>query len=338
MKRFLSLLAISAIGAQAYAQDSPIKGMTTPTAATPTKTEDGKTNKAWTKGACFTLSLTQVGNSNWIAASGDKFTLSTFASLNAFATKKWKTWNWDNALEFNYGLVNTSTLGVRKLNDRLDMYTKLTRQPKKWKKASYGAFAQLRTQFSDGYMYDYFGSTEKRRTSGFFAPAYVTIAPLGIDWHPNSWFSLFGTPVALRWTIVSNGPYSYAAQGGLFKGNVETPLATLYSVNPQKQNLGEIGAFVTASIKKEVLKNVYFYSKLDLCNNYLVNWNQQDGHVGFVNLFWKNQFLMKVNKFIQVGYNLDLIYDHNIKNPTSPSTELGLQVLSTLGVGVYAKF
>lgn len=336
MKRFLSLVAIVALGLQVSAQEVALNDSKQKANAHQSGKDGITPAKTWTKGGVANFSLTQVGNSNWMAASGDKFTLSAAASLNVYANKKWGRKSWDNILDVNYGLVNTSSLGVRKINDRLDFLTKFSYQPKKWKKANIAALAQLRSQLSSGYEYNYFGSsTVKRRTSGFFAPAYVTVAPLGVTWTPNSWFSLYGSPIAARWIIVSNGPYSYAAQGGIFNGNFETPLASLYGVNPAKQNRGEFGTFVTATLKKEILKNVGFYSKLDLYSNYIQN-------AANIDIFWTNQFRMKVNKWLQVSYTLDMLYDDDVKvkqpNAFTQGPSLGLQVLSTLGVGVALKF
>ncbi|MFZ4058211.1 MAG: DUF3078 domain-containing protein [Ferruginibacter sp.] len=335
MKRILSFLAVTALGMQVLvAQDAAVKQIQT-TATTTVKTDEGKVGKnGWKKGGSISVALTQVGNSNWIAAGGDKFSLSTAASLNAFASKKWGRKSWDNILDVNYGLINTSSLGVRKINDRIDFLSKFGYQPKNWKKVSYSVLGQLRSQLTSGYEYDYYGTTTKRRNSGFFAPAYIVVAP-GVDWKPNSWFSLFGSPLATRWTIVSNGPYSYAAQGGVFNGNIETPLATIYGVNPAKPHRGEFGAFVTATAKKDILKNVNWYSKIDLYSNYLKNAQNID-------VFWTNQFKMRVNKWIQVSYTLDMLYDDDIKqksvNPNVASKTIGLQVLSTLGVGFAYKF
>lgn len=330
MKRLLSLIATSVLCMNTIAQDADM--VKTPRETTAIiQTDTGFINKnGWRKGGLVSLNLTQVGNSNWIAVGGDRFSLSLAASINAFANRQWGRKSWENVLDLNYALMNTTTLGVRKLNDRLDFISKLGYQPKTWKRTRVAAVAQLRSQLTDGYQYDYFSTNTKRRLSGFFAPAYITVAPLGIDWRPNSWFSLFGSPVTARWTVVTNGPYSYAAQGGIFHGNLETPLATLYGVNPAQPNRGEFGAFVTATIKKDIMKNVNYYSKLDLYSNYL-------GSTKNIDLFWTNQFKMKVNKWIQVSYTLDMLYDDDVKNFLNPSRPIGLQVLSTLGVGFAAK-
>ncbi len=326
MKKSILLLAILLLSHEIYAQDAAVKKLKAASVNEIQVDTTKKPNKSgWVKGANFSFSLTQVSNSNWIAAGGDKFSLSTATALNAFASRKWGQKSWDNLIDINYGLLNTTTLGTRKINDRIDFTTKYGYTPKKWKNVRLSLLGQFRSQLTSGFEYNYFGTTTKRRNSGFFAPAYVVIAP-GFEWTPNKWCSLFGSPIATRWTIVSNGPYSYAAPGGIFNGNVETPLATLYGVNPAKPNRGEFGAFVTASVRKDIFKNVTYISKLDLYSNYLKNPQNID-------IFWTNQFKMKVNKFIQVSYSLDLLYDDDVKNPVDATHALGLQVLSTLGVG-----
>ena len=284
----------------------------------------------WTKGLALALNVTQVGNSNWIAAGPDDFSLSLSGSVNAFASRKWGRHTWDNNLDINYGLVNTTSLGVRKLNDRLDLVSKYGYTTKKWKTVNLSLLGQFRSQLTSGYQYDYLGTSQKRRNSGFFAPAYIIIAP-GIDWKPKSWLSLFVSPASLRWTIVSNAPYSYLAQGGVFNGQQETALATLYGVNPAKEHRGEAGAFLTMTAKRDIVKNVAYYGKLDLYSNYLKDAKNVD-------VFFTNQFRFNIYKWLGVSYSLDLLYDDDVKNPRKPSSALGLQVLSTFGVGFATKF
>ena len=331
MRKIITLIAVGTFIYTAKAQDASVKALkTTATTAVQTDTAKKPNVNGWTKGLNLSLSLTQVGNSNWIAAGGDKFSLSAAAAFNAFASRKWGRKTWDNILDINYGLVNTTTLGTRKINDRIDFLSKFGYTPAKWKNVQLSLLGQFRSQLTSGYEYDYFGTTTKRRNSGFFAPAYIVVAP-GIDWTPAKWISIFGSPAAARWTIVSNGPYSYASQGGNFNGNVETPLATLYGVNPATENKGEFGAFVTISVRKDIVKNITYISKLDLYSNYLSKPQNVD-------VFWTNQFRLAISKAIQVSYSIDLLYDDNVKNPAVPTHALGLQALSTLGIGFAFKY
>jgi hypothetical protein len=217
-----------------------------------TDTSKKADKNGWVKGVGFSIGITQISNSNWIATGGDKFSLSTAAAVNAFASKKWGRKSWNNMLDINYGILKTTSLGTRKLNDRIDLVSKYGYIPGNWKNVSIALLGQLRSQLTNGYEYNYFETTSKRRNSGFFAPAYIVIAP-GINWTPATWFSLFASPLATRWTIISNGPYSYVSQGGIFNGHVETALATLYGVDPLKQNRGEFGMFITALLSKKSL-------------------------------------------------------------------------------------
>ncbi len=331
MKNIFIVIQIIVCCFKASAQDAVVQGLKEAASSTVKIDTSKKANEnGWSKGGLFNINLSQVSNSNWIAASGDKFSFSVAGSLNLFANKKWKQNTWENALDVTYALVKTTTLGTRKVNDRLDLISKYGYQPNKWKHLSISALAQLRSQLASGYEYDYFGTITKRRNSGFFAPAYITVAPLGIDWKPTPWFSLFGSPIVGRWVIATNRPYSYASQSGVFNGNVETPLATLYGADPTNPVKGEFGAFITANIKKDIMKNINYYSKIDLYSNYLKNPKNVD-------LFWTNQIKMKVNKWIQVSYTLDMLYDDDVTNPARPDKPLGMQVLSTLGVGFAAK-
>ena len=330
MKRVLGLLAVTIASLSLQAQDATVKEMQNSSAVKMKSDADKKPNKnGWIRGANATFALTQVGNRNWIAAGGDDFSLSAAVSVNAYANRKWGRNTWENMLDLNYGIVNTTTLGMRKVNDRLDIISKYGYQPKKWKNTYLTLFGQLRSQISSGYQYDYLGTTQKRRNSGFFAPAYIIISP-GVEWKPNSWFSLFGSPFSTRWVIVTNGPYSYAGQGGVFNGQTETPLATLYGVDPSKQHRGEFGAFVTATVKKTIFKNTAYYGKLDLYSNYLRSPQNVD-------IFWTNQFKVNLTKWLNVNYQLDMLYDDDVKNPKRPTSAIGLQMLSTFGLGVSVK-
>lgn len=332
MKLFLGLLAMLVITMALNAQDATVQGMkATATTTLANADTSKKPNKnGWITGGLISINLAQVSNSNWIASGGDKFSMTVASSFNLYANRKWKRNTWENALDVQYGIVNTTTLGLRKVNDRLDFISKYGYLPAKWKKVSISSLVQLRSQLANGFEYDYMGTTTKRRNSGFFAPAYITLAPVGLDWKPNSWFSLFGSPAVARWTIASNDPYSYASPTGNFNGKRETPLATLYGVDTLHPVRGEFGAFVTATFKKDIMKNVNYYSKLDLYSNYLKNPQNVD-------VFWTNQFKLKVNKWIQVSYTIDMLYDDDVKNPVRPTRANGLQLLSTLGVGFAAK-
>jgi len=302
------------------------------------------------KGGTFSLNVGQGGSKNW-AAGAEKFSFTVASYLNLFYNKRMGKYQWNNNLDLGYAMVNTTSGGVRKTDDKIDFYSKLHRELNKT--LSFAIVLNLRTQFSDGFDYNYLGKGFKRRTSGFFAPAYLMLGP-GLDWHPTNYFSIFFTPAAPRFVIVSNEPKSYFFPGGVIPvsegGGFETPLSVYYGVDPARQVRAELGALASINFNKELFKNFTYKSRLDFYSNYLKTYKftvtgpdeLSIAEVGpkpqNIDIIWNNAINMKVNRIINVTYNFDLIYDDDVRqfgpNKTSPATQLR----SLLAVGLLAKF
>ncbi|MGB8193146.1 MAG: DUF3078 domain-containing protein [Chitinophagaceae bacterium] len=317
-----------------------------------------KKSSKWERGASLSVHVGQGGSRNW-AVGAEKFSLWTGASLNIYANKKldksFKCY-WDNNLQLNYGVVNTHSGGVRKIDDKID----LTIKPglSLGSKAGLALLLNLRTQFSDGYNYNYLNQGLKRKISSFMAPGYVHIAP-GFDWKPSGAFSLLLAPAAGKLTVVTNKPYSYSFQGGIIPednregtfGEFEAPLAVNYGVDPQREVRFEVGAFVSANFTKEVVKNVFWKSKLDLFSGYTnrteffgVRFASQrkveEFHPERVDVYWTNTLQMKVNKFLDVSWDFDVVYDDDVRmfGPSGDVAALQFRSMLGVGVGVIAKF
>ena len=214
---------------------------------------------------------------------------------------------WHNTLDLGYGYINTTSLGSRKSDDRLDLLSKYGYQIRdKWYA---GALFNFRTQFAEGFAYekDVNGAEVKTLTSKFLAPAYILLS-LGFDYKPSSSFSLFISPITERWIIVNDEVLS--AVGA-------------YGVEPGSKSKNELGAFLSASFDKNVMTNVTFKSRFDAFSNYKNN-------PGNVDIFWTNILAMKVNKFLSANIALDFLYDHD--------AIARLQLRQLLGVGFSAKF
>lgn len=338
MRKIYLIALLATCSTVVFAQDAAIKDIKS-TAERKTA-EDTSHKNGWKKGGQFSLNLAQGGSRNW-AAGAEKFSFSTAAVLNVFANKKSGKWSWDNTLNLSYALVNTTSLGVRKNDDKIDFLSKVGYALNEHLDIS--GLAAFRSQFTDGFEYNYFGKGIKHRISGLFAPAYVTVSP-GITWKPVSYFNIFISPIAGRWVIVSNGPYSYVNQGGVFPtGEVETPLARLYGVDPGQKVRIELGAFASANFNKEVAKNVSVMSRLDLFSNYLKSVRPGETGTGTahplnVDVYWTNVINMKVNKWLNVTYQYDLIYDDDVRQFGPNKTSAAAQMRSLLGVGFAAKF
>ena len=217
---------------------------------------------------------------------------------------------------------------------------------------SVAGVVNFRSQFYDGFDYDYRGKGYKRRISGFFAPAYVIVAP-GLDWHPTDYFSIFFSPISSRLVVVTNRPKSYFYPGGdpgVDGGGYEAPLSTFYGVDPDREVRFEAGAYASVNFSKEILKNVSYKSRLDLYSNYLKSYRftpigpdqllteKIDAKPQNVDVFWTNLIVMKVNKFLNVTYSFDLIYDDDVRQFGENKTSAAAQLRSLLAVGFSAKF
>ncbi len=333
---------------QVFAQDNGIKDIQNQSSRNGTDDTSKKSNKVWKKGGNFSLNVGQGGSRNW-ASGAEKFSLSIATYANLYANRRIGKWSWDNTLDLGYALVNTSSQGVRKNDDKIDLFSKLGRDITKT--ISVSLVANFRSQFNDGFDYNYLGKGYQRRTSGFMAPAYITFAP-GFDWHPTSNFSIFLAPAAARAIVVTKEPKSYLFQAGIIPngGGFELPLSTFYGVDPARQVRMEVGGFMSINYKKEILKNINYKTRLDLFSNYqqssrfvatgpdklqITNLGPNPQNV---DVFWTNTFNMTVNKWMQVTYNFDLIYDDDVRQFGPTKSSPAAQLRSLLAIGVSAKF
>lgn len=304
--RILFAAALLLASAVAFAQDATVTELKS--TAQKTLADDTSHKTGWKKGALLNLGLAQGSTSNW-AAGGEQFSLTITSYLNLFANHKTEKSKWVNNLDLFYAIQRTTSQGMRKNDDRIDFYSKYTRMlSKKW---SFGIVGNFRTQFTDGYDYS---KTPKERISDLFAPAYFTLAP-GLEWTPSEAFSVFMSPISTRWTFVKNDADN---------------LGPRYGLDPGKTSRLEAGAFVSTNFKKEIAKNVGIKSRLDLYSNYLKNPQNVD-------IFWTNVIAMKVNKWLAVTYNFDLIYDDDVRLFGPANNAPRTQLKSLLSVGFTGK-
>jgi Protein of unknown function (DUF3078) len=311
IKQASSLVIATIVCFAVTAQDAEVKRL---------KDESGKTIKkeaaqkdGWTKGGVFNLNLSQGASRNW-AAGAEKFSFSINALANTFAYYKKERSSWDNTLNVQYGIVNATSIGTRKNDDRFDLLSRYGYQLGDTAKSKWylSALVNLRTQMTTGYNY---AVDPKQKNSALFAPAYLLVSP-GILYKPNATFDIFLSPVTSRWVIVN-------------KANKD--IRRLFNfTDTTKMTINEIGAFLTANLKKDLAKNISLASRLDLFSNYKNNPQNID-------VFWTNTLGFKVNKYIGVSYNFDLIYDHDTKNVETGGL-LGTQLKSLIGIGFTANF
>jgi hypothetical protein len=305
MKQIIIFIAIFCIQGHLFAQDAEIKNLQKESSVTIKKEEEQK--EGWTKGGIFTLNLSQGASKNW-AAGAEESSFSINSIIQAFAFYKKNFISWDNTFNGQYGIVNATSIGTRKNDDRIDILSKLrySIHQSKW---SVTLLGNIRTQFTEGFDYS---TSPANKNSDFFSPAFLLISP-GINYKPFNGVDIFFSTATSRWIIVN-----------------QVALRELYKIPENTNSSYEVGAFASIQVKKEIAKNINYISRLDLFSNYKREPQNVD-------VFWTNVLNMKVNKYISVTYNFDLIYDHDVENVKTGGL-LGTQLKSLLGIGLSAKF
>ncbi len=304
------LLISLLLAGTAYAQDTTIKSLSRDATRTATKDPADTIPYKWKKGGVFNLNLSQGSLRNW-AAGGDEFSLSITSLLSLYAFYKEGRHSWDNTLDVNYGFVRTTSLGSRKNDDRVDLYSKYGYAiAPKWNLATLFNF---RTQMLKGYEYP--GDDSRVLTSDFLSPAYLLLS-LGLDYKPSQNFSVLISPITGRLTLVQND--SLSAKG-------------LYGVEPGKSSEYDVGAFLSANLIKAFTETVTYKGRLDLFSNYRNNPQNID-------VYWTNILLVKISRVLAFSWSVDVIYDDDVRLFGDKGTSPATQFKSIIGVGLLVNF
>lgn len=260
----------------------------------------------WKRGGMVGANLAQGSLSNW-AAGGDDFSMSVNTNVNYYILHRAYNYTWDNSLDFNFGFIQASRIGSRKNDDRIDLLSKFGYRIDSSNKWYASGLLNFRSQLFDGYNYS--GGTSNF-SSTLLSPAYL-IASIGMDFKPSTKFSMFLSPLTSRWVIIAKK--SLSDQG-------------VYGVPAGKHVVKEVGFFSTLNYNNTIAKNVIYRGRLDLFSNYTNNPSNID-------IFFTNAFSFKINKMLSATYNLDLIYDDDIKIFGPSKNAPRLQVKSIIGLG-----
>ena len=334
MKKFLFFFLFSLICFNLFAQKQHRKHRKHVKRQHTTALNTSSDKVVWNKAASFSFLAGQTGSKNW-ASGSDLFSLSANAFFDAHANRTHKNCFWNNELALSYGLINTDEYATIKNDDKIDYLTTLGFKTKKLRNIGFGSAFAFRSQFASGYDRNYLNQGIKRRTSGLFAPAYLTFAPFGVAWQTKH-ISFYAAP-AFRAVIVSNSPYSYMWQGGTIPGTLvndkntatqERSLAEMYGVDPSKEVNWQYGLYASLGFHLELCKNVNWAGRIDAFSDIHHQAPQN------VKVFWTNMFTLKVNNWLRAIYSLDIAYDDDIKKFGFFHDHADLQVKSILGVGV----
>ncbi|MBC7126413.1 MAG: DUF3078 domain-containing protein [Bacteroidales bacterium] len=244
----------------------------------------------WKKGIALGINVNQTSLTNWAAGGQSSFALNSVFS--GFINYKSPNTSWVNTVDLGYGILSQENVKyIKKTDDKIDLLSKFGRKASK--NFYYAALMNFKTQFATGYNYP--NDSTRTKISNFFAPAYL-VSAIGMDYKPNDYLSAFLAPLTGKVTFVADTMLSNAGAFGIEKGE------------KTKEELGGYLRIVFSKndFKPEWLKNLTLTTKLDLFSNYL-----KDPQNIVVN--WETLVIMKVNQYINVNLNTQLIYDDKVK-------------------------
>lgn len=291
------------------------------------RTRKSDSTSGWKRGGILGLNITQTSLTNW--AAGGQNSIAGNAIVSLFANYKSPKSVWDNSLDLGYGLQKQGKkAGTIKTDDKIDFTSKYGQLAKgKW---YYAGLINFKTQMTEGYNYP----NDSVIISDILAPAYL-LAAAGMDYKPSQVFTLFISPITGKFTLVNDQMLANAGAYGVSAATYADD-GTMLSAGEKIRS--EIGGYLRAGLKADIMSNVNLSTKVDMFSNYLDN--PQNIDIG-----WETLISMKVNKFISASLSTHLIYDDDIiividRNEDGVPEAEGprIQFKEVLGVGFSFKF
>jgi hypothetical protein len=297
MGKFYCTLAITCFLIQLHAQDGTVKQMQD-AGAKAVKSPD---SNGWKKSGTLIVGLNQGALSNWVAG-GEQNVFGVNGIFNYAINYKHDKSIWDNYFDIALGFQNASSFKkFRKIDDRIDITSKYGRGlTRKW---YYGILLNFNSQALPGYDYS---SDPPSKISSFLTPGKILLSP-GFEFRPDDKFSLFMSPVTVRWVLKSDEDFYNVPKFG---------------VDSAKKVNTEVGAFLTAKYKIAFTKWATYTGRFDLFSNYRRNPQNVD-------LLMNNLLTMNFTKNFATNLSVDLLYDDDVLKK--------LQLKEILGIGLTMK-
>jgi hypothetical protein len=308
MRNLLLSVLLLSFSVGAIAQETKGK------ASSKTKKESKKkgTPAKWDFGGQASLAVAQTGSRNWVPG-GDRFTISGNGFLNLYAKMTKGKCHWDSWGDFNYGMQNSKAFGLIKNDDKLELNSRYSYSLDKKDRFRISAWANFRTQFTEGYSYD---GEQRSRISAFLAPGVISFSP-GIAYLPAKGAYIHVSPYTARWILVPNRPYE---------------LGPKYGVEPSNEVRIEGGAQVSLGYTGKLYKNVEYRGRADVFSDYLHD------HPTNLDFYITNMFYVNISKHLAVVYNFDFVYDDNTRIFGYTGEKAQAQLKSIFGLGLNVKF
>jgi hypothetical protein len=256
----------------------------------------------WNVDLAGKLSGSQAAYRNW--QEGGLNTLALTSTLDGRVEYETDHWVQAYNMRWSFGIIQQDTLAIRKAEDLIRMEGALRYKGNGFFRVFNPTIALgLRTQFAAGFNYDKDPFNEGRdvpvKTSDLFSPATLTQS-LGLTFGRGGWFSQ-RLSAASKETVV-----------------LIDRLRPLYDVDPTRSVLYEIGVESVTAVNREVFTNVQVQSTLTL---FMAVVEPEP-----VDVIWETLVTMRVNSWLNVGFEWVNIYDAN--------RSTAVQIKEVLSVGI----
>lgn len=297
MKKNLSIIFCLTAFTFIYSQDGIVKELQ----IAGTRPIQSLDSNGWNLNGTFNISLNQGALSNWVSG-GDESVLGINALFNYVINFRHGKNTWDNYFDLALGFQNATSFGkFRKTDDRIDVTTKFGHLINHHWYA--GVLTNFNSQSLPGYNYS---EKADQKVSNFLTPGKITLSP-GLDYKTSQRFTLFTSPVTVRWVLKDDPDFLYVSKFG---------------VDSALRSNTELGAFVTAKYRAAFTKWATYTGRIDLFSNYKREPQNVD-------VLMNNLLTMKFTKVFATSLSLDLVYDDDVKKR--------LQLKEILGVGLTVK-
>ena len=250
----------------------------------------------WTKTNLATINLNEVAFVNWNA--GGNNSVSGIMSLHSERNYKFRYVQWNNSLDFRYGLNAQEGQTIRKTDDQIRLSSTFGHRKDTISKWYSSGKMNFNTQLSNGYKYP----DRTTPISRLMAPGYLFLG-VGTSYIDDAKkLNIYLSPLTQKATFVLDQDLADRGAFGVRKATYD---ALGNKITDGEKVFMELGILVTNTYERTVAENVLVKSNLSLYTDYLASF-------GNIDVDWFLDIHLKVNKFISSNIGMHFIYDDDI--------------------------
>jgi hypothetical protein len=248
---------------------------------------------SWKHTMIVSANVTEIAFTNWVQGGENALAYALFLEGKSAYAKD--VLEWVNMYKFGYGQARLASLGIRKTDDKIILESVLTY--KIGTLINPFVSASLKTQFTEGVMYDAQGI--ETPVSNFFDPAYI-MQTAGVGYQPIK---------------------EVRTRLGLGLREIVTDTYTRYYTDGEKVQV-DAGLESVTELGWTVMENVILNSKLEVYVP-VKQFSQ-------TTIISDNTISAKVNKYLSMNFNVFLINDPKIQAKTQVKQTLALGINFTV--------